>query len=64
MHFHKVEKFNLPKCHNARQMKEIAALGMKLNDESIKWPCRAISRIDYTYHEIEKRRPLDPPPEG
>ena len=64
MHFYQVEKFNLPKCHNARQMKEIAALGMKHNDESIKRPCRAISRIDYTYHEIEKRRPLDPPLDG
>ena len=53
MRFQKVGKLNIPKCNNASQMKKIAALGMNLHDESIKQPCRAISRIDYTYHEIE-----------
>ena len=65
MHFHNNEKLNLPKCNNASQMKEISALGMNLHDESIKRPCRAISRIDYTYHEMDKSddgTQIDPPP--
>ena len=48
-------------------MKEISALGMNLHDESIKRPCRAISRIDYTYHEIENlddEPQMDPPTDG
>ena len=67
MQFQIVQKLNLPKCDNASQMKEIAALGMNLHDESIKRPCRAISRIDYTYQEIEnfdEESVMDPPPDG
>ena len=67
MRFQKVGKLNIPKCNNASQMKKIAALGMNLHDESIKKPCRAISRIDYTYHEIENlddEPQMDPPTDG
>ena len=67
MQFQIVQKLNLPKCDNASQMKEIAALGMNFHDASIKQPCRAISRIDYTYLEIEKlddEPQIDPPPDG
>ena len=52
--FDKISKSKLPKCSNATQMKEIASLGMGLHDESVNRPCRSISRIDFTYHEIEK----------
>ena len=54
VNFNEISQSDLPKCNNATQMKEIASLGMGLHDESVEQPCRSISRIDFTYHEIEK----------
>ena len=54
VNFNEISNSNLPKCHNATQMKEIASLKMGLHDESLNPPCRSISRIDFTYHEIDK----------
>ena len=54
VYYKAISNASLPKCSNASQMKEIAALGMGLHDESVDQPCRSITRIDFTYHEIEK----------
>ena len=52
--FNEISKSHLPKCSNATQMKEIASLGMGLHNESVNRPCKSISRIDFTYHEIDE----------